>query len=40
MQDQSKPFSSEDAIQTFYRLLVQVGMEADVPPLPRSAVEQ
>ena len=39
-QDQSKPFSSEDAIQIFYRLLVQVGIEADVPPLPRSAVEQ
>ena len=25
----------EDALQSLYRLLLQVGMEVDVPPLPR-----
>lgn len=28
-------FPSEDALQSFYRLLLQIGMEVDVTPLPR-----
>ena len=31
---------SEDAFQSFDGVLSQVGMEVDVPPLPRLGVEQ
>jgi hypothetical protein len=32
--------SFTDAFQSFYRFVLKVGMEVDVPPLPRMAVEQ
>jgi hypothetical protein len=31
--------NSEDALQSFDGLLLRIGMEVDVPPLPRFAVE-
>ena len=33
-------FSSEDAFQSFDGFLLQVGIEVDVPPLPRLGVKQ